>query len=45
MKFLVRLCGGTRRSYATDVKLFAAWCAEAKPDLIDVPSAPRVALG
>lgn len=34
--FLAGYCGSTRRSYATDLRLFAAWCAEAKLQLFGV---------
>ncbi|MBW3615517.1 MAG: tyrosine-type recombinase/integrase [Actinobacteria bacterium] len=34
--FLAGYCGATRRSYATDLRIFAAWCAEAKRELFDV---------
>ncbi len=34
--FLAGYCGGTRRSYATDLRLFAAWCGEAKVPLFGV---------
>ncbi len=34
--FLAGYCGSTRRSYATDVRLFAAWCEEAKLELFKV---------
>jgi site-specific recombinase XerD len=29
-------CGSTRRSYATDLRLLAAWCGEAKVPLFGV---------
>ncbi|MGH9152173.1 MAG: tyrosine-type recombinase/integrase [Acidimicrobiales bacterium] len=31
--FLAGCCGATRRSYATDLRIFAAWCAEAHLEL------------
>ncbi len=34
--FLAGYCGSTRRSYATDLKLFAAWCEEGKLELFGV---------
>jgi site-specific recombinase XerD len=34
--FLAGYCGSTRRSYATDLRLFSAWCHEAKLTLFDV---------
>ncbi len=34
--FLAGYCGSTRRSYATDLKLFAAWCDQAKLELFGV---------
>jgi site-specific recombinase XerD len=34
--FLAGYCGATRRSYATDLRLFAAWCEEAKLELFSV---------
>jgi site-specific recombinase XerD len=34
--FLAGYCGSTRRSYATDLRLFAAWCEEAKLELFAV---------
>ncbi len=32
--FLVGYCGSTRRSYSTDLRLFAVWCGEADLDLL-----------
>ena len=34
--FLAGYCGSTRRSYATDLRLFSAWCHEAKLSLFSV---------
>jgi integrase/recombinase XerD len=34
--FLAGYCGATRRSYATDLRIFAAWCAEARLELFAV---------
>ncbi len=34
--FLAGYCGSTRRSYATDLRLFAAWCEEAKLEPFNV---------
>ncbi len=34
--FSAGYCGSTRRSYATDLRLFAAWCKEAKLELLKV---------
>ena len=34
--FLAGYCGSTRRSYATDLRLFSAWCHEAKLPLFSV---------
>jgi len=34
--FLAGYCGSTRRSYATDLRLFAAWCHEANLSLFSV---------
>jgi hypothetical protein len=34
--FLAGYCGATRRSYATALRIFAAWCAEGKLELLDV---------
>jgi integrase/recombinase XerD len=34
--FLAGYCGSTRRSYATDLRLFAAWCGEANVPLFGV---------
>ncbi len=34
--FLAGYCGSTRHSYATDVRLFAAWCGEANVPLFRV---------
>jgi integrase/recombinase XerD len=34
--FLAGYCGSTRRSYATDLRLFGAWCGEANLPLFDV---------
>ena len=34
--FLAGYCGGTRRSYATDLRLFSAWCHEANLTLFSV---------
>jgi hypothetical protein len=34
--FLAGYCGSTRRSYATDVRLFAAWCGGANVPLFGV---------
>ncbi len=34
--FLAGYCGSTRRSYATDLRLFSAWCKEAKLELFNV---------
>ena len=34
--FLAGYCGATRRSYATDLRIFAAWCAEAQLELFGV---------
>jgi hypothetical protein len=34
--FLAGYCGSTRRSYATDLRLFAAWCGEANLPLFGV---------
>ncbi len=34
--FLAGYCGSTRRSYATDVRLFAAWCGEKNVPLFGV---------
>ena len=34
--FLAGYCGSTRRSYATDLRLFAAWCREANLELFGV---------
>lgn len=34
--FLAGYCGSTRRSYATDLRLFAVWCKEANLELLDV---------
>jgi integrase/recombinase XerD len=34
--FLAGYCGSTRRSYATDLRLFASWCHEANLALFDV---------
>jgi hypothetical protein len=33
--FLAGYCGSTRRSYATDLRLFSAWCREANLTLFD----------
>ncbi len=34
--FLAGYCGATRRSYATDLRIFAAWCAEGKLELFAI---------
>ncbi len=34
--FLAGYCGATRRSYATDLRIFAAWCSEANLTLFAV---------
>ena len=34
--FLAGYCGNTRRSYATDLRLFSGWCHEANLTLFDV---------
>ena len=34
--FLAGYCGSTGRSYATDLRLFSAWCHEANLTLFDV---------
>ncbi len=34
--FLAGYCGSTRRSYATDLRLFAAWCGEANVSVFSV---------
>ncbi len=34
--FLAGYCGATRRSYATDLRIFASWCDEAALELFDV---------
>ena len=34
--FLAGYCGSTRRSYATDLRLFSAWCHEANLTLFNV---------
>ncbi len=34
--FLAGYCGSTRRSYATDLRLFSAWCQEANLSLFGV---------
>ncbi len=34
--FLAGYCGATRRSYATDLRIFAAWCAGANLELFAV---------
>ena len=34
--FLAGYCGSTRRSYATDLRLFSAWCHEANLTLFKV---------
>jgi hypothetical protein len=34
--FLAGYCGSTRCSYATDLRLFAAWCGEANVPLFGV---------
>ena len=34
--FLAGYCGATRRSYATDLRIFAAWCGEARLELFAV---------
>lgn len=34
--FLAGYCGTTRRSYATDLRLFASWCHEANLTLFNV---------
>ncbi|HSH62387.1 MAG TPA: tyrosine-type recombinase/integrase [Acidimicrobiales bacterium] len=34
--FLAGYCGSTRRSYATDLRLFAGWCGETNVPLFDV---------
>ena len=34
--FLAGYCGSTRRSYATDLRLFASWCKEARLELFAV---------
>jgi hypothetical protein len=34
--FLAGYCGSTRRSYATDLRLFSAWCQEAQLPLFSV---------
>jgi site-specific recombinase XerD len=34
--FLAGYCGSTRRSYATDLRLFTSWCQEAKLTLFSV---------
>jgi len=34
--FLAGYCGSTRRSYATDLRLFSAWCHEANLTLFSV---------
>jgi hypothetical protein len=37
--FLAGYCGSTRRSYATDLRLFSAWCHEADLPLFKVQQA------
>ena len=34
--FLAGYCGATRRSYATDLRLFSSWCREANLTLFSV---------
>lgn len=34
--FLAGYCGATRRSYATDLRIFAAWCADVQLELFGV---------
>ncbi len=43
--FLAGYCGSTRRSYATDLRLFASWCHEANLTLFDVRRAQLELVG
>jgi hypothetical protein len=36
--FLAGYCGGTRRSYATDLRLFSGWCGEANVPASALPA-------